>query len=87
MLVTREVGDHRLAYLQCNAYAGPVAFIDPFFSSGVHLAMTGGLAAAITIASSIRGEVDEEKAGKWHTAKIGTAYTRYVVRLTSIEQP
>jgi flavine halogenase len=53
-----------------------LAFIDPFFSSGVHLAFTGGLAAAATIASSIRGDTCEEECAKWHDAKIGTAYTR-----------
>ncbi|KAH7908475.1 putative halogenase, partial [Hygrophoropsis aurantiaca] len=55
------------------------AFIDPFFSSGVHLAFTGGLSAALTIAASIRGEVQEEKARKWHNSKVGTAYTRFLV--------
>ncbi|KAF8532575.1 hypothetical protein JB92DRAFT_3103670 [Gautieria morchelliformis] len=45
------------------------AFIDPFFSSGVHLAFTGGLAAAATIASSIRGDTCEEECAKWHDAK------------------
>jgi hypothetical protein len=53
-----------------------LAFIDPFFSSGVHMALTGGLAAAVTIASSIRGEVPETEVCKYHDAKIGIAYTR-----------
>lgn len=53
------------------------AFVDPLFSSGVHLAMTGALSAALTIASSIRGTVIEDKAAQWHSAKIRTAYTRY----------
>ena len=52
------------------------AFIDPFFSSGVHLALTGALSAALTIAASLRGSVSEEKAARWHDSKIGTAYTR-----------
>ncbi|MCJ1399667.1 hypothetical protein MMC11_002869 [Xylographa trunciseda] len=34
-------------------------FIDPFFSSGVHLAMTSGLSAGTTIAASIRGDGGE----------------------------
>ncbi|KAG0702265.1 putative halogenase [Suillus ampliporus] len=55
------------------------AFIDPFFSSGVHLAFTGGLSAALTIAASIRGLCSEEDAQRWHTSKIGSAYTRFLV--------
>lgn len=53
-----------------------IAFIDPFFSSGVHLAFTGALSAAITIAASIRGTVKEEEAQRWHTSKVGVSYTR-----------
>ncbi|THG96141.1 hypothetical protein EW026_g5637 [Hermanssonia centrifuga] len=55
------------------------AFIDPFFSSGVHLALTGALSAALTIAASIRGTVSEAKAGRWHDSKVGTAYTRFLI--------
>ena len=55
-----------------------VAFIDPFFSSGVHLAFTGALSAAITIAASIRGTATEEEAQRWHTSKVGVSYTRQV---------
>lgn len=61
-------------FLWLKAY--PTAFIDPLFSSGVHLAMTGGLSAALTIASSIRGSVTEEKAAEWHSTKVRTAYAR-----------
>ncbi|KIM79851.1 hypothetical protein PILCRDRAFT_547145 [Piloderma croceum F 1598] len=59
------------------------AFIDPFFSSGVHLALTGGLAAAVSIASSIRGEYSETEGCKYHDAKIGVAYTRFLVVVLS----
>lgn len=55
------------------------AFIDPFFSSGVHLALTGALSAAVTIAASIRGTAPEDKAAQWHDTKVGTAYTRFLV--------
>ncbi|KAI0684562.1 hypothetical protein BC835DRAFT_1409127 [Cytidiella melzeri] len=55
------------------------AFIDPFFSSGVHLALTGALSAALTISASLRGTVPEEKAARWHDSKIGTAYTRFLI--------
>jgi flavine halogenase len=52
------------------------AFIDPFFSSGVHLALTSGLAAAASIASSIRGDCSESDAAEWHTQRVGISYTR-----------
>ncbi|KIK47015.1 hypothetical protein CY34DRAFT_333359 [Suillus luteus UH-Slu-Lm8-n1] len=55
------------------------AFIDPFFSSGVHLAFTGGLSAALTIAASIRGLCSEEDAQRWHTSKVATSYTRFLL--------
>ncbi|KAG2036807.1 putative halogenase [Suillus americanus] len=55
------------------------AFIDPFFSSGVHLAFTGGLSAALTIAASIRGLCSEEDAQLWHTSKVATSYTRFLI--------
>ncbi|KAM0810163.1 putative Tryptophan 2-halogenase [Seiridium cardinale] len=52
-------------------------FIDPFFSSGVHLAVTGGLAAAATIAASIRGDIDERTGARWHSNKIREGYARF----------
>ncbi|KAG2104374.1 putative halogenase [Suillus discolor] len=55
------------------------AFIDPFFSSGVHLALTGGLSAALTISASIRGLCSEDDAQRWHTSKIATSYTRFLL--------
>ena len=56
-----------------KAYAVPYArivgdagcFIDPFFSSGVHLAVTGALSAGTTIAASIRGDCSETAAAQW----------------------
>ncbi|PBK87739.1 putative halogenase [Armillaria gallica] len=54
------------------------AFIDPFFSSGIHLALTGGLSAASTIAASIRGNCTEEEACGFHSSKVETAYTRFL---------
>jgi hypothetical protein len=53
-----------------------LAFIDPFFSSGVHLAVAGGLSAAVTICAEIRGHCTPEEAEEWHTTKIGTSYVR-----------
>jgi flavine halogenase len=55
------------------------AFIDPFFSSGVHLAFTGALSAAATICASIRGDVPETEAQEFHTKKIGVAFTRFLL--------
>lgn len=59
------------------------AFIDPYFSSGVHLALTGALSAALTICASIRGELSEEEAAQWHSEKIATAYTRFLLVVLS----
>ncbi|KAJ7482206.1 hypothetical protein B0H11DRAFT_2232430 [Mycena galericulata] len=55
------------------------AFIDPFFSSGVHLAVSGGLTAAVTIAASIRQHCSEEEAGKFHDHKVAVSYTRFLI--------
>ncbi|KAJ7877968.1 hypothetical protein B0H14DRAFT_1663687 [Mycena olivaceomarginata] len=53
-------------------------FVDPFFSSGVHIAMTGALSAALTICASIKAEITEETAQEWHDAKVGIAHTRFL---------
>ncbi|KAJ7724393.1 putative halogenase [Mycena metata] len=70
-----------------DAYGGPNfriagdagAFIDPFFSSGVHLAYGAATSAATTIAASIRGHCTEEEAVKFHNASVRAAYSRFVV--------
>ncbi len=62
--------------MQFDLTLGSLAFIDPFFSSGIHLALTGGLSAASTIAASIRGHCTEEEACGFHSSKVETAYTR-----------
>ncbi|KXN91083.1 Tryptophan 2-halogenase, partial [Leucoagaricus sp. SymC.cos] len=63
------------------------AFIDPFFSSGVHLAMTSALSAAATICASIRGDCSEALAASWHTQRVATSYTRFqVVVLSAYKQ-
>ncbi|KAH9990960.1 hypothetical protein BJV74DRAFT_772520, partial [Russula compacta] len=59
------------------------AFIDPFFSSGVHLAMTGSLSAAASIAASIRGDCPESHAAEWHTQRVGVSYTRFLIVVLS----
>jgi len=53
-------------------------FIDPFFSSGVHIAMTGALSAALTICASIKGQTAERTAQQWHDMKVGIAHTRFL---------
>ncbi|KAJ7287278.1 FAD binding domain-containing protein [Mycena rebaudengoi] len=63
------------------------AFIDPFFSSGVHLALTSALSAASTICASIRGDCSEILAAEWHTKRVSTSYTRFqVVVLSAYKQ-
>ncbi|KAI9458851.1 FAD/NAD(P)-binding domain-containing protein [Lactarius psammicola] len=59
------------------------AFIDPFFSSGIHLAMTGGLSAAASIAASIRGDCPESEAAEWHSQRVGVSYTRFLIVVLS----
>ena len=53
-----------------------IDFVDPFFASGVHIAMTGALAAATTICASMKGQIDEQQAQLWHDAKVGISHTR-----------
>ncbi|KAF9059067.1 hypothetical protein BDP27DRAFT_1342191 [Rhodocollybia butyracea] len=53
------------------------AFIDPFFSSGVHLAFVTSLSAALSIISVIDGKADEESAAAFHAAELNIAYTRF----------
>ncbi|KAH6914272.1 FAD binding domain-containing protein [Coprinopsis sp. MPI-PUGE-AT-0042] len=78
-----------------NSYAGPGyriigdagAFIDPFFSSGVHLAMTSALSAAATICASLRHQCSESEAALWHTRRVSTSYTRFqIVVLSAYKQ-
>ncbi|PSR83576.1 hypothetical protein BD289DRAFT_410629 [Coniella lustricola] len=74
-----------------SAYAFPYArivgdagcFIDPYFSSGVHLAIVGALTAATTICASIRGHLPETEASQWHSKKVADAYTRFLLVVLS----
>ncbi|KAH8585315.1 hypothetical protein B0O99DRAFT_696640 [Bisporella sp. PMI_857] len=61
-------------------------FIDPYFSSGVHLGLAGGLAAAMTIRASQKGEADELTAAKWHSTKIAEGYTRFLLVVMSAQK-
>ncbi|KAF5866514.1 hypothetical protein ETB97_011399 [Aspergillus alliaceus] len=70
-----------------SAYAGPNfrmvgdagCFIDPFFSSGHHLALSSALAAATSIHASIRGDCNEFDASKWYAKKVHEGYTLFLV--------
>jgi flavine halogenase len=70
-----------------STYGGPFlrivgdagAFIDPYFSSGVHLALSGALSAAVTISAAIRGDCDEQTAWKWHSNQVAERYTRFLL--------
>ncbi|KAF9267733.1 FAD/NAD(P)-binding domain-containing protein [Marasmius fiardii PR-910] len=63
------------------------AFIDPFFSSGVHLALTSALSAAASLCASIRGDCSEADAATWHTQRFSTSYTRFqLVVLSAYKQ-
>ncbi|KAI0364421.1 FAD/NAD-P-binding domain-containing protein [Pilatotrama ljubarskyi] len=74
-----------------SEYAGPGwrlvgdagAFIDPFFSSGVHLALTGALSAAASIAASIRGDCTEADAANWYSNRVSVSYTRFLIVVLS----
>lgn len=59
-------------------------FIDPFFSSGVHLALLTGLSAATTIAASRRSDCSEQEAGSWHTGKVQDGYARFLVVVQTV---
>ena len=62
-------------------------FIDPYFSSGVHLALSGALSAATTIRAAMRGDCDEQTALKWHSSKVSEGYTRFLlVVLSALKQ-
>ncbi|KAI0316299.1 hypothetical protein OF83DRAFT_1084353 [Amylostereum chailletii] len=59
------------------------AFIDPFFSSGVHLAVTSALAAAASISAVARGECEEGEASTWFGLRVAVSYTRFLVVVLS----
>jgi len=76
-VATNYAGDHY------RLVGDAAAFIDPFFSSGVHLAFTNALSAAVTIASSIRGTIPEQDCMAFHDAKVSMAYTKFLVIVLS----
>lgn len=70
-----------------STYAGPNfrlvgdagCFIDPYFSSGVHLASASALSAAMTIQAARRGDCSEFEAAKWHSVKVSESYSRFLL--------
>ena len=58
-------------------------FIDPYFSSGVHLALSGAMSAAVTINAAQKGECNEETAMNWHSKKVAEGYTRFLLVVLS----
>lgn len=74
-----------------SSYASPYVrivgdagcFIDPFFSSGVHLAMISALSAATTICAAIRNDCQESVAARWHSSKVADSYTRFLLVVLS----
>ncbi|RYP63074.1 hypothetical protein DL770_009462 [Monosporascus sp. CRB-9-2] len=76
------------------AYAGPHfrvvgdagCFVDPYFSSGMHLAMVSGLSAATSIQASRRGQCSELDAAFWHTTKVSEGYTRFLLLVMSVQR-
>jgi flavin-dependent dehydrogenase len=72
-------------YLRIVGDAG--CFIDPYFSSGVHLALSSALSAAVTICAAERGQCTELAAGDWHSKKVKEGYTRFLlVVLSALKQ-
>ncbi|KAJ7621525.1 putative halogenase [Mycena polygramma] len=78
--VNRLLGDGELV----SEIKSAGAFIDPFFSSGIHLALTGALSAASSIAASIKRQCTEEEAIRFHDMKVGTSYTRFLIVVLGI---
>ncbi|KAG2153327.1 hypothetical protein DEU56DRAFT_774567 [Suillus clintonianus] len=77
-----------------SSYGGPGfrlvgdagAFIDPFFSSGIHLATTSALSAAVSICAAVRGDCSEAEAAAWHTKRFSLSYTRFQIVVMSAYQ-
>jgi len=59
-------------------------FIDPFGSTGVHLAIYGALSAAASISSSLKKECTEKEAYSFHDKCVRASYTRFLIITASI---
>ncbi|KAG1901048.1 uncharacterized protein F5891DRAFT_1277977 [Suillus fuscotomentosus] len=90
-LLVRSASDFSYS---ASSYGGPGfrlvgdagAFIDPFFSSGIHLAMTSALSAAVSICAAVRGDCLEVEAAAWHTKRFSLSYTRFQIVVMSAYQ-
>lgn len=80
-------------YSYCaSSFGGPgyrlagdsAGFIDPFFSSGVHLACLGALSAAASICSEMRGELDPASLVSYHDKLIRRAYLRFLMAVSGV---
>ena len=68
----------------CRIVGDAGCFIDPYFSSGVHLALASALSAATTIRASMKGDAEEKVAMKWHSSKVLEGYTRFLLIVMSV---
>ncbi|RYO77577.1 hypothetical protein DL764_010207 [Monosporascus ibericus] len=76
------------------AYAGPHfrvvgdagCFVDPYFSSGMHLVMVSRLSTATSIQASRRGQCSELDEVFWHTTKVSEGYTRFLLLVVSVQR-
>lgn len=68
-------------YIRIVGDAG--CFIDPYFSSGVHLALSSALSAAVTICAVERDQCTESSAVDWHSKKVKEGYTRFLLVVMS----
>ena len=76
-----SASEYSSPYVRIVGDAG--CFIDPYFSSGVHLALASGLSAALTIQAARNGDCSELTAAKWHTNKVTEGYTRFLLVVMS----
>lgn len=76
-----SASEYASPYVRVVGDAG--CFIDPYFSSGVHLAFSGALSAAVSISASIRGHCDETQAWKWHSTGVRDRFTRFLLVVMS----
>ncbi|HEY5834397.1 NAD(P)/FAD-dependent oxidoreductase [Streptomyces sp.] len=59
-------------------------FLDPLLSTGIHLALYGGMVGAACLAAMHRGDVPEDTALRFFEASYRRAYTRMLALVTSM---
>lgn len=77
-----------------ESYAGPgyflsgdaACFLDPLFSTGVHLGMFSAMVGAAAIGSIFRGEVSEDAAHEFYQVSYRNAYLRMMVLVSALYQ-